>query len=208
MRIGIVGAGMIGSTLGRLWSRAGHEVMLSSRHPESLGPVVAPMGPGARAGTPEDAAAFGEVVLLAVPFGTLATLGPRLDPAVSGKVVIDAGNPFPHRDGVAAAEAIRDGRGSGRWTAARLPHARLVKAFNSMFFQTLATEAHRAGDPLGMPVASDDAGAIEVASGLVRDAGFEPVVVGGLDRARDFDPESPVWNKGMSARALRHHFGI
>jgi 8-hydroxy-5-deazaflavin:NADPH oxidoreductase len=208
MRIGVLGAGMIGGTLGRLWARAGHEVMLSSRHPESLGPIVAPLGAGGRSGTPEEAAAFGEVALLAVPFGALANLGPRLAPALAGKVVLDAGNPFPHRDGVAAAEAIRDGRGSGRWTAERLPEARLVKAFNTVFWQNLQTEAHRAGDRLGVPLASDDAGALEVAAQLVRDAGFEPVVVGALERARDFDPESAVWNKGMSARALRHHFGL
>jgi predicted dinucleotide-binding enzyme len=208
MRIGVLGAGMIGATLGRLWARAGHEVMLSSRHPESLGPIVAPLGGAARSGTPEEAAAFGEVALLAVPFGALAALAPRIAPALAGKVVLDAGNPFPQRDGAAAAEAIREGRGSGRWTAARLPDARLVKAFNTNFFQILQTEAHRAGDRLAVPLASDDAGALEVAAVLVRDAGFEPVVIGPLDRARDFDPESPVWNKGMTARALRHHFGL
>lgn len=208
MRIGVLGAGMIGATVGRLWARAGHEVMLSSRHPESLGPVVASLGEHGRSGTPEAAAAFGEVVLLAVPFGALVDLAPRIAPALAGKVTLDAANPFPARDGIAAAEAIRDGRGSGRWTAERLPDARVVKAFNTNFFQILQTEAHRAGDRLGVPLASDDAGALEVAARLVRDAGFEPVVIGPLDRARDLDPESPIWNKGMSARALRHHFGI
>lgn len=208
MRIGVVGAGMIGATLGRLWARAGHEVMLSSRHPGSLGPVIATLGPSARAGTPEEAAAFGEAVLLAVPFGAMAELGPRLSSALAGKVVLDAGNPFPHRDGAAAAEVTRGGRGSGRWTAERLPGARVVKAFNAIFFQTLQTEAHRAGDRLGVPIASDDPAALEAAAALVRDAGFEPVPIGDLDRARDFDPESPVWNKGMSARALKHHFGM
>jgi predicted dinucleotide-binding enzyme len=208
MRIGIIGAGMIGSTLGRLWAEAGHEVMLSSRHPGSLQPVLAPLGARARAGTPEEAAAFGEVVLLAVPFGVIADLGPRLAPSLAGKVVLDAGNPFPHRDGAAAAQALRDGRGSGRWTAERLPGASVVKAFNTVYFRTMASEAHRAGDRLGVPLAGDDAAALDAASRLVRDAGFDPVVVGPLDRARDFDPDSPVWNKGMSGRTLRHHFGL
>lgn len=208
MRIGVIGAGMIGATLGKLWSAAGHEVKLSSRHPDSLAPVIAAMGPRASAGTPEEAAAFGEAALLAVPFGALGELGPRLAASLSGKVVLDAGNPFPHRDGVAAVEAIRGGRGSGRWTADRLPGARVVKAFNTVFFRTLAGEAHRAGDHMGVPIAGDDPAALDVASRLVRDAGFDPVVVGALDRARDFDPDSPVWNKGMSGRALRHHFGI
>jgi predicted dinucleotide-binding enzyme len=207
MRIGIIGAGMIGATLGKLWAKAGHEVMLSSRHPGSLGPVVEGMG-NARAGTAEEAAAFGEVVLLAVPFGALADLGPRLAPALEGKVVLDAGNPFAHRDGVAAVEAMREGHGSGRWTAGRLPGARVVKAFNTVYFQTLTMEAHRAGDRIGIPLAGDDPGAMEVAAGLVRDAGFDPVPVGPLERARDFDPDSAVWNKGMTGRTLRHHFGL
>jgi hypothetical protein len=209
MRIGIIGAGMIGATLGKLWAAAGHQVMLSSRHPDSLGPVVAPLGANARAGTVEEAAAYGEVELLAVPFGALADLGPRLAGALAGKVVLDAGNPFPHRDGTAAAEAIRSGRGSGRWTAEKLPGARLVKAFNALFFRTMLSEAHRPGDRLGIPLAADDADALSVASRLVRDAGFEPVLLdGGLDRAKDFDPETPIWNKGMTGRALRHHFGM
>lgn len=207
MRIGIIGAGMIGATLGRLWSRAGHEVMLSSRHPGSLGPVVDGM-PGARAGTAQEAATFGEVVLLAVPFGAMADLGPRLAASLDGKVVLDAGNPFPQRDGVAAVDAMRGGRGSGRWTSERLPGARVVKAFNTVYFQTLAMEAHRAGDRIGIPLASDDPGALEVAARLVRDAGFDPVRVGPLDRARDFDPDSAVWNKGMTGRTLRRHFGL
>ena len=208
MRIGVIGAGMIGSTLGKLWSDAGHEVKLSSRHPDSLGPVIAGMGPRASAGTPEEAAAFGEAALLAVPFGALAEIGPRLSPSLAGKVVLDAGNPFPHRDGAAAAEALRSGRGSGRWTADRLPGARVVKAFNTVFFRTLAGEAHRAGDRIGVPLAGDDPAALEVAAGLVRDAGFDPVVVGPLDRAHDLDPDSPVWNKAMSGRAMRHLFGL
>src|SRR5512138_2353674 len=167
MRIGIIGAGMIGSTLGKLWSAAGHEVKLSSRHPDSLAPVVAEMGPRASAGTPEEAAAFGEAALLAIPFGTLAELGPRLAPSLAGKVVLDAGNPFPHRDGAAAAEAIRGGHGSGRWTAQWLPGARVVKAFNTVFFRTLASEAHRAGDRIGVPLAGDDPPALDVAARLV-----------------------------------------
>ena len=89
-----------------------------------------------------------------------------------------------------------------------LPGARLVRAFNSVYFKTLQTEAHRAGDRVGIPLASDDAAALNLAAGLVRDAGFEPVVVGPLARARSFDPGTPVYNTGMSGADLARALGV
>jgi predicted dinucleotide-binding enzyme len=208
MRIGIVGSGMIGATLGELWVKAGHEVFLSSRHPESLKPLLARLGERARAGTPEEAATFGQVILLAVPFNAVADLGMSLAPVLAGKVVLDAGNPYAGRDGAAAEEVARVDRGSGRWTAQHLPGAHVVKAFNTVYFKTLATAAHRAGDRVGIPVAGDDAAALAAAAQLVREAGFEPVVVGPLDRAKDFDPGTPVFNTGTSGPELRQRLGI
>lgn len=199
MRIGILGGGRIGGTLARKWASAGHEVVLASRHPESLAPLVAELGPRARAGTPLDAASVGEVVLLALPFAAVGELGPDVVGALAGKVVLDAGNPFPQRDGVAAREALDGPGGSGVWTAARLPGARLVKAFNTVHFQTLA----RTGDPVGVPVAGDDPEAVEVAVTLVADAGHAPVVVGPLKAAAAFEPGTPVWNGNLRAEDLR-----
>jgi hypothetical protein len=208
MRIGIIGAGMIGATLGELWVKAGHEIRLSSRHPEALAPLAARLGERAAAVTTEEAAAFGEVVLLAVPFSAMAELGPRLASALAGKVVLDAGNPFAARDGSAALAVAAKGQGSGRWTAEHLPGARVVKAFNTVYFKTLASAGQATGERVGIPLAGDDAAALEVAASLVRDAGLDPVIVGPLDRARDFDPGTAVWNKGTTGPALRALFGV
>lgn len=207
MRFGIIGAGMIGGTLGTLWAKAGHEVMVSSRHPESLRDLVDSVGHGMRAGTLEEAAAFGEVVLLAIPFGATPGLSEAVKKSLTGKVVLDAGNIYPQRDGAAALEAQREGRGSGTWTARHLPGARVVKAFNTVYFKTLAAQAHQGTDRVGIPLASDDAQAAEVAAQAVLEAGFEPVQVGALERSRDFDMGTPVYNTGMTGSALRKHFG-
>jgi hypothetical protein len=208
MRIGIIGAGMIGSTLAELWAKAGHEVMVSSRHPESLQELVSRVRHELRAGTPEEAAAFGEVVLLAIPFGATPGLPDAVKRSLSGKVVLDAGNMYPQRDGAAAIEAQKEGRGSGHWTARHLPGARVVKAFNTVYFKTLLAQAHQGTDRVGIPLASDDARAAEVAAQVVLDAGFEPVQLGALERAREFDVGTPVYNTGMTGSALRRHFGL
>jgi len=88
------------------------------------------------------------------------------------------------------------------------PKARWVKAFNTVYFKTLASEAHRAGDRVGIPLASDDRGALETAAQLVRDAGFDPVVVGPLARGKEFEPGTRPYNTGLGARELRTMFGM
>ena len=208
MNIGVIGAGMIGGTVGVLWAKAGHRVRFGTRHPESLGSLVAEAGPQASAGSPEEAARFGEVVFCSVPYGAWPALAPALAPLVSGKVVLDSANPYPGRDGDFARGAIAAGEGAGVPVAKLLPGVRLVRAFNSVYFKTLRTEAHRAGDRVGIPLAGDDAAALDVAARLVRDAGFEPVVVGPLVRAVSFDPGTPVYNTGMSGADLARALGV
>jgi predicted dinucleotide-binding enzyme len=204
MNIGVIGAGMIGGTVGALWAKAGHRVRFATRHPESLGPLLAEAGTNASAGTPEEAARFGEIVFCSVPYGAWPSLAPAIAPLVSGKVVLDSANPYPGRDGDFARAAIA----AGVPVARLLPGARLVRAFNSVYFKTLQTEAHRAGERVGIPLASDDAAALDAAARLVRDAGFEPVVVGALARARFFDPGTPVYNTGMSGGDLARALGV
>jgi predicted dinucleotide-binding enzyme len=202
MKIGIIGSGNIGGALGPLWAKAGHEILYASRHPERLGPLVAATGHGARAGTVDEAAQFGDAILLAVPFHATPELGARLGPALAGKPLLDTGNPSPGRDGDMARRVIESGRGSGVASASFIPQAKLVRAFNSVWSETLKKEAHRKGDRVGIPLASDHASALEVAARLVRDAGFEPVIVGGLEQARRFDVGTPVYNTGMSGAEL------
>jgi hypothetical protein len=208
MRIGIIGAGMIGSTLAKLWANAGHDVILSSRHPEELDPIVARIGARALAGTSTEAAAFGAVVLLTVPLKAIPDLARDLRQELAGKIVLDTGNAYARRDGPTAAEASADPRGSAGWAAAMFPDARWVKAFNTVYFKTLDTQSNRAGDRVGIPLASDDADALNVAAELVRDAGFDPVIVGELARGREFEPDTPMYNTGKSGAELRMFFGV
>jgi predicted dinucleotide-binding enzyme len=206
MRIGIIGAGMIGSTLAKLWVEADHQLFLSSRHPEELQSLVAALGENASAGTPAEAAEFAEVVMVTIPLKAVPQLAKEVGSRLEGKVVLDTGNAYEQRDGELAREATRFPGGTAGWAASWFPKARWVKAFNTVYFKTLQKEAHRSSDLVGIPLASDDRGALDVASRLVRDAGFEPVVVGPLARGREFEPGAPVYNTGMSAAALRRAF--
>lgn len=207
MRIGIVGAGMIGSTMAKLWANAGHDVRLASRHPEALAPIVKTLGPRASAGTPAEAAAFGDVVMITVPLSAMPGLATDLAPLLAGKVVIDTGNAYEKRDGESAREATSHPGGSAAWAAAFYPDARWVKALNTVYFKVLESEAHRNGDRVGIPLASDDRDAMDLVAGLVRDAGLDPVVAGPLARGKEFEPDTPPYNTGMSGRELRRVLG-
>jgi len=206
MKIGIIGAGRIGGTLGEHWVKAGHEVLLSSRHPENLKDLANRLGPSARAGTPREAAAFGDVILIAVPYGALPQVGRDFAGEMRGKIVLDAANPFPQRDGAMAEDARK--KGTGVASPEHLPGVRLVRAFNTIPFGVLRDQAHRAGERVAVPLAGDDREALEIATRLVADAGFEPIVVGPLARAKDFDAGTPAFGKGLTARELRQSLGI
>ena len=206
LKIGIIGSGHIGGTLAKLWVAAGNEVLISSRHPEELRPLAQSLGPKARVGTPREAVLFGDVVLVSVPYGALPQIGQDLKTELAGKIVLDTGNPYPQRDGDMATEARSVGTGvaSPRY----LPGVRLVRAFNAINSGDLASKAHRHGEPIAIPLAGDDPEALTVAQRLVRDAGFEPVVVGSLSRAREFDVGTPVYTRLMTAPQLRQALGL
>jgi 8-hydroxy-5-deazaflavin:NADPH oxidoreductase len=206
LKIGIIGAGHIGGTLAALWVKSGHEVLISSRHPDELRGLASSLGPRSHVGTPHDAAVFGDVVLISVPYGALPQVGHDLTHELAGKIVLDTGNPYPARDGQMAEEARR--KGTGVASAEFLPGARLVRAFNAIDYRPLASEAHRAGERIAIPLAGDDREALAVAQRLVRDAGFEPVVVGNLSRAREFDVGTPPYDKLMTASELRQVLGL
>jgi 8-hydroxy-5-deazaflavin:NADPH oxidoreductase len=203
MRIGIIGAGMIGSTMAKLWVEAGHTVRVASRHRDELKPLVSSLGANASAGTPADAATFGEVVMLTIPLMAVPGVATDLAPLLAGKIVVDTGNAYPQRDGEVAAEATAHAAGTAGWAAAMFPDARWVKAFNTVYFKVLLSEAHRDGDRVGIPIASDDREAANVVARLTRDAGFDPVIVGSLARGREFEPGAPTYNTGMSGRDVR-----
>jgi predicted dinucleotide-binding enzyme len=195
--IGIIGSGKIGGTAAKLFSRAGHRVVLAnSRGPESLAAEVASLGPGVRAGTVDDAAKFGQLVLVAIPLGKYQTLPAS---ALSGKIVIDAMNYYPQRDG----ELPLGGRTSSELVAGHLPSARVVKAFNTMFFETLGSRGRTDvadDDRLALFVAGDDADAKAVVARLIEEIGFAPVDTGPLRDSGRQQPGSPIYNKPMTGR--------
>lgn len=201
MRIGIIGTGRIGGALARHWIRAGHEVLMSSRHPDELRPLAKELGARARVGTPREAAAFGEVLLISVPYAAMPEIGRENAAAIRGKVVLDTSNPVEGRDGAIALPAQK--KGAGIATAEFLPGARVVRAFNCIPAASLANAANRKPERLAIPIGGDDAAAIAVAERLVRDAGFDPVNVGSLARTRQFDLGGPLAKGDLTAAQLR-----
>jgi 8-hydroxy-5-deazaflavin:NADPH oxidoreductase len=188
-RIGIVGSGRVGGTLGAVWVNAGHDVMFSSRHIENDRALAARLGGGARAGTPRGAAAFGEVVMISVPYHALPDVGKALGDLLEGKVVIDTCNPFVSRDGEIASWALE--KGAGLASAELLPGARIVRAFNAVGYMRMGAAREQPGR-FGMPIASDDDEAVAIVSPLIRDIGYEPVLIGGLELGKHLMPGTPL----------------
>lgn len=206
LKIGIIGSGHVGGTLGELWAKAGHQVMFSSLDLEHDKELAKTVGDKAQAGTPAQAAAWGDVLLISVPYAALPQIGKDYASSIKGKVVLDTSNPFPARDGEMAVAARE--KGTGVASAEFLPGARLVRAFNEVSYMSMRSKSNRPGDKVAIPLAADDQAALEVAIRLVKDAGFEPVVVGGLATAKSFDAGTPVFGKALTAAELRKGLGI
>jgi predicted dinucleotide-binding enzyme len=201
VKIGIIGSGNLGGVVGTLWVKSGHPVLFSSRHPEELKKLTDSLGPLARAGTVLEALAFGDVVFVAVPYGAYPQLGKDYAREFTGKIVIDAGNAVLARDGEIAKEARE--KGIGITSAKYLAGARIVRAFNTLGFRRLAGNSNRPEGRIGIPMAGDDKEALAVASALVRDAGFDPVIIGPLDRAKDFAQGAPLYGQEITAQELQ-----
>jgi predicted dinucleotide-binding enzyme len=203
MNIGIIGAGHIGSTTARLFIDAGHNVAISnSRGPETLRDLVAGLGPNARAATPAEAARFGEIVLLAIPLKDATTL-PADD--LRGKIVIDAMNYYPNRDGNIA--VLDSGESaSSEMVAGHLPAARLVKAFNTIWFEHLKTKGNKSA-PIDQRraifISGDDADAKAAVSHLIEEIGFGPYDMGSLAASNRQQPDSAVYNKDVTVAQAR-----
>jgi 8-hydroxy-5-deazaflavin:NADPH oxidoreductase len=198
MKIGIIGAGNIGGTTARLFVDAGHEVAISnSRGRETLRDLVGELGPKAHAATPAEAARFGEVVLVAIPLKDYTSL-PADD--LRGRIVIDAMNYYPNRDGHYA--QLDSGElASSELVAAQLPGARVVKAFNTIWSEHLQTRGKKDA-PIDerrvIFVSGDDAEAKRVVSSLIEEIGFGPYDLGSLHASRDQQPDTAVYNKDIS----------
>ena len=205
-KIGIIGAGNVGGTLGTVWAKAGDEVLFASRHPEELKDLAAKAGHGAAVGTPAQAAAFGQVVLIAVPYKNFAEVAKANDDALKGKVVFDASNAIAKRDGAMADEVNKEG--VGKTSASLLPGVHLVRGFNAIHYTDMDQGGkNKEGEQLGIPLAGDDPEAIKVASELVRQAGFEPIVVP-LARAGEIGPGRPLGSGSFTAAQWKQKLGL
>lgn len=200
MNIGIIGAGSIGGTAARLFAEAGHEVALSnSRGPETLKDEVEALGPSVRATTAEEAARFGEVVLEAIPFGHYRDLPAD---ALGGKILISASNYYPSRDG----EMDLGGRAQTQAVAEHLAGARVVKAFNTIYWEHLRDQGDAskpASERRAIPLAGDDAEAKQVVADLIEQIGFAPVDAGTLAESTRQEPGAPVYNEDLTAAEAR-----
>jgi predicted dinucleotide-binding enzyme len=200
VRIGIIGAGHIGGTAAKLFSRAGHEVALSnSRGPASLDSLVSTLGPNVRAVSAADAVKFGDVVLLALPYRNKQELPPGH--LFDGKIVIDAMNAYS-----ATGEVMDLGERTSSEEVAKLtPGARLVKAFNTIYWRNLEAGGRPSPkDRLAIFVAGDDRGAKEVVTKLIDEIGFAPIDTGSLrDGGRRQQPGSPVYGRPLTATEAR-----
>ncbi len=193
MKIATIGAGREGGALGTLFAKLGHPVLFSSRHPEQLKELVAAAGPTARAGTTADAVAFGEVIFLVVPYTAIEQIGRDFGAALAAKpLVLDVSNPIPARDGQDFVNKVASEGGPGLVTARLLKGAKIVRAFNAINYAALDRFAHRPGERVGVPIAGDDPKAIGLANRLIREAGFEPVLVGNLAKGKYLVPGTPV----------------
>ena len=205
LRIGIIGSGAMGAPIGLLWAEAGHQVLFSSRNPEQIMELVRDGAPRASAGYPDAAAFFGEVILLAVPPSAIPQIGEDFGALMEGKVVIDVSNPRVDRDGPITNEWLE--MGTGLAMAQYLPGVRFVKALNTVNPGSFANPV-RDGQRIGVPIAGDDEEAVAITASLVRDAGLDPVIVGPLARAKDFERGSPVWETDVSAREIREALDV
>ena len=207
--IGIIGAGNIGGTLGALWVKAGHPVMFSSRVPEELADMVKSLGPLAIAGTVLQALNFSDIIFIAVPYAAIPQIGHDYAEQLQGKIILDATNAVSSRDG-AAITTEADTNGIGITTQKYLPGTHVVRAFNLTGANVFQKEANRPDPRMAIPIAGDDPEALRLAQVLVHDAGFDPVVTGGLATASKFQQRAPgtIYGFNGTAAELKAKLGL
>jgi 8-hydroxy-5-deazaflavin:NADPH oxidoreductase len=209
LKIGMIGSGREGGALGSLWIKAGLPVMFSSRHPEELKGFVGELGPRARTGTVPQAIAFGDVVAIVVPYTAMRQIGQDYAAALAKKaLVIDVSNPIARRDGDDIVKWVNQQGGAGLATAKLLPGAHIVRAFNAIGYSKLSADAHRPGGPIGIPIAGDDPNAIAIASNLIRQIGYEPVLIGGLAKGKYLVPGTPLGGEHTPAQIRQIAAGL
>lgn len=209
MNIGIIGAGKIGATAAQLFIQAGHQVALSnSRGPESLHALIEQLGAQAQAMTIDDAATFGDVVLIAIPLGQFKSLPAA---ALAGKIVIDANNYYPGRDG-RIPELEQGNLTSSELLQQHLQQSRVVKGFNTIWYEHLRTQGNTTlprADRRAIFIAGDDAAAKATVTNLIEQIGFAAVDTGSLRESARQQPDAPIYNQVLTAaQAAAMGYGV
>jgi hypothetical protein len=205
MKIGIIGSGNIGGSLGKHWAKAGHEVLFSSRHPKELGSLVKEAGENARAVSVTDAfEANADVYLLAMPFEAIDKISEIYAGKYANKVIIDATNPYPERDGDMA-QKVRDANyNATEYTAMKFSTAKTSKAFNTIRAEHLRDKAFKETDKLAIPFAAPDEESKKITQQLINDIGFDALYIGNLDNTSMMDPDQEIYGKSNSLSELRN----
>jgi hypothetical protein len=208
MTIGIIGAGHIGGTVAQQLVDAGHTVVLSnSRGPETLREQIQSLGSNATAKTSKKAAEMGDIVMEAIPFGRVTGLPAE---ALAGKILVTASNYYPDRDG--RIDAVDDGLTQSEWTAEQVGDARVVKAFNTIYWQHLRDQGNPSlplDDRRVIPLAGDDRDAKARVSEMIESIGFAPLDMGSLrEGGRRMEPGAPIYNKEWTLAQARRHLAM
>ena len=202
LKIGIIGAGRMGGAVGTALAKAGHPVMWSSRNPEELKDLVKAAGANAQAGTVEQAAAFGDVVLTVVPYSAMPAIANQVGPVLARKpLLLDISNPIPQRDGDEATKAMEEG--PAEYLARLMPGVKVVRGFNAIGFTRFPNPVLPSGQKLGVAMVGEDKTAIDLATGLAREIGFEPVIIGPLKLGKYLYRPSTYFNGNQSADDIR-----
>lgn len=204
MKIGIIGSGNIGGTLGKHWSKVGHEVLFSSRNPSELKTLVKESGDKAKALSVAEAfEANADVYLLAMPFKAIDETAELYAGEYGGKVIIDATNPYPQRDGEIAQQVRDDNRNASEYTAMKFSTAFTAKAFNTIHAKDLKERAFDEVDPMAIPFAAQDSKSRETVETLINDIGFIPLYVGDLGATKAMEVDEKVYGVSTNQQEMR-----
>lgn len=201
IQLSVIGAGSLGSAVGAAWVRSGYTVMFSTRHPDELQSLAKALGPKAKIGTPEEAAEFGQIVLLAVPYKAIPQVAHDYASKLEGKILLDATNSWwaGHSDVVKEAKKYGDGIVTQRY----FKGTRLVRAFSAVDATVITASSKGKRQPAGVPLASNDPQAMQIAAELVKAAGCVPVIVGDLKAGRSFEHSHDGFRANTTPERLR-----
>ncbi|MFD2550538.1 NADPH-dependent F420 reductase [Bizionia sediminis] len=205
MKIGIIGSGNIGGNLGKHWAKAGHQVLFSSRHPEKLNDLVLETkGEATNVSVAEAFESDADVYLLATPFQAIDKISELYAGEYGNKIIIDATNPYPERDGEMARNVREANYNASEYTAMKFNTAKTVKAFNTIKAEDLKSKAFMETDKVAIPYAAQDESSKQVVRQLIQDIGFDPLYVGSLSDTDIMDPDQAIYGKTLPREDLQY----